>query len=80
MRRSKFDFMRSFEPTALHQGRRFELLSSRGKWIIFLFFFFLFFFFLLCFLLERYAQTFFQGENIGEKKKEKKKNNPFTSA
>jgi hypothetical protein len=41
---------------------------------------FLFFFFLLCFLLERYAQTFFQGENIGEKKKERKKKNPFTSA
>ena len=50
-----------------------EVLSGRGKWIVCLFFSLSFLFFLLCFLLERYAQTFFQGENIGEEKKKKKR-------
>jgi hypothetical protein len=29
MRRSKFDFMRSFEPTALHHGRRCRRKSAQ---------------------------------------------------
>ena len=32
MRRSKFDFMRSFEPTALQHGRRFELGPFLYEW------------------------------------------------